>query len=271
MKKLKAFGIHVKDLQAQDIQAMFLLFATYYANVSKEQFKADLLKKDHVFLLKDQKSLEIKGFSTIVALHLTVQGRKIRGFFSGDTVVDKEYWGQGTLGVAFLKFLFIQKIKQPFAPLYWFLISKGYKTYLLMANNFATHYPRYEQEAPSEMQEIIDGFSQQLYPNNYNPKSGVISFAEDSTQLKDALKEDITPISDELLKHPRIAFFAERNPGWIKGDELACIAKMTFSMPFYYQLKTLKKLWEKSFGSGNKVSKHSTLPTSEPALKSKIG
>jgi len=272
MKKLKAFGYQVKDLQEQDTEAMFLLFSEYYANVSREQFRNDLLKKDHIFILKDQKTLDIKGFSTIVALQLTVQGQKVRGFFSGDTVVDKEYWGQGTLGVAFLKFLFMQKLKKPMSPLYWFLISKGYKTYLLMANNFATHYPRYEEKAPSDMQEIIDGFSKQLYPQNYSAQTGVISFTEDATLLKDALKEDITPISLELMKHPRIAFFAESNPGWLHGDELACIAKMTFSMPIYYQIKTMKKLWKKSFGTGKKAAKHSTLPSKETEHeKSKIG
>jgi hypothetical protein len=32
------------------------------------------------------------------------------------------------------------------------------------------------------------------------------------------------------------------NPGWRNGDELACIARMTFSMPFKYALKKALKL-----------------------------
>lgn len=248
VKRLKAFCQRVSDLQESEIATMFQLFAKYYANVSESQFRSDLLKKEHIFVLKDSQSLEIKGFSTIVSLEVEIAGRPVRGFFSGDTVIDQEYWGQGALGVAFLKFLFLQKCRKPLQPLYWFLISKGYKTYLLMANNFATHYPRYERVTPPEMQQILDQFSQELYPDTYQRERGVISFATQSEQSKDRLKEDVTPIGEDLLQNPRVAFFVKANPGWIHGDELACIAEMTFGMPFYYQFKTLLKLWQKSFG-----------------------
>lgn len=254
MKKLKAFNESIQDLSSTDIQAMFKLFSLYYANVSEAQFEEDLRQKDRVFLLKDSKSLEIKGFSTIVALNTSVNGKPVRGFFSGDTVVDKEYWGQGTLGVAFLKFLFMQKLKKPMQPLYWFLISKGYKTYLLMANNFKTHYPRFEQNTPSDMQHIIDTFSHTLYDGYYEADTGIITFSKQQTKTKDCLREDITPITDDLkASNDRIAFFAERNPGWAEGDELACIAKMTFSMPVYYQIKTMKKLWKRMFSNSKKL------------------
>lgn len=252
MKKLKAFGYAVSDLSTAQIESMFQLFAEYYANVTYEQFRKDLSQKDHVFVLKDKATLEIKGFSTIVALNSTVNGKPVRGFFSGDTVVDREYWGQGTLGVAFLKFLFLHKLRKPFEPLYWFLISKGYKTYLLMANNFQTHYPRCEKPTPPEIQTLINTFSTTLYGDCYYADRGVISFAGQQSHIKDALKEDITPISEDLLKNPRVAFFAEKNPQWDQGDELACVALMTFSMPFYYQLKTFKKLAQRAF-SGKKA------------------
>ena len=44
-----------------------------------------------------------------------------------------------------------------------------------------------------------------------------------------------------IIKNKRIEFFAHNNPQWEQGDELACIAKMTLSMPFYYQYKILRK------------------------------
>ena len=35
----------------------------------------------------------------------------------------------------------------------------------------------------------------------------------------------------KALTHPRIKFFADKNPDWRSGVELACIAEMTFLMP----------------------------------------
>ena len=223
---------------------MFEVFSKYYHNTSYEQFMIDLEEKDVVFLLLDAFTKEIKGFSTLVNLYVTVEGQEQRGCFSGDTILEKEYWGQGTLGIAFLRYLFIQKVKNPFKPLYWFLISKGYKTYLLMANNFKTHYPRHEGVTPGKQKNIIEAFSKTLYGEFFNSDTGVISFSKVSS--KDCLKAEITPITKELLlKNDRIKFFAEKNPGWEEGHELACMAEMTLGMPLYYQLKIMRKQWKK--------------------------
>ena len=45
------------------------------------------------------------------------------------------------------------------------------------------------------------------------------------------LKEGIAEVGTGALTHPRIKFFADKNPDWRSGVELACIAEMTFLMP----------------------------------------
>lgn len=242
MKKLKAEDVAVTDLSQSAIADMFRVFSQYYSNIDFEQFQQDLKQKDLVFLLKDGKDNSIQGFSTLVSMETEIDGKTVRGMFSGDTVVHEDYWGQGTLGVAFLKYLFLAKLKKPLTPLYWFLISKGYKTYLLMANNFPTHYPRYEKATPAPMQKIIDAFGYALYPEHYNADSGIIQFSHQQLKTKDCLKAEVTPITEAMRQgNARIAFFDSQNPHWEKGDELACIAEMTFSMPFAYSWKTFKK------------------------------
>lgn len=246
-KKLTAVCVKISDLKAHEIQEMFKLMGDYYANVTHDQFKSDLLKKDYVFLMRDPSKPDIKGFSTIVSIDAQLadkkhagKSRSVRGCFSGDTVIHRDYWGNAALQVSFLKFLFMQKLKKPFSPLYWFLISKGYKTYLLMANNFGEHYPRYERTTPPEMQALLDTFALHLYPETYSRELGTISAPPD--QAKDRLKTEIAPICENLLAtNPRVSFFVERNPGWKQGDELACIAEMTFMMPVKYQLKVVQK------------------------------
>lgn len=240
LSNLTARIIPIEDLKLPLIKGMYNLFIKYYDHVSFENFQSDLMEKDHVILLLKKNTREVKGFSTICSLELEVKGKNVRGMFSGDTVVDKEFWGQGTLGVAFLRHLLIQKIKKPLTPLFWFLISKGHKTYLLMANNFSTHYPRFERETPKGMQLVIDGFSKLLYGDYYNNETGLISYPE--SKNKDALKVGVTPITEEMKrKNPRIAFFSQQNPEWQRGDELACVAEMTFALPIQYLVKTINK------------------------------
>jgi hypothetical protein len=236
MKALRARVVPAKQLVRGDMLAMFRVFEEYYDEVSFETFCLDLANKDDVILLLDAKNV-IQGFSTMRNLHVKVDGRDVYGLFSGDTVVAKAYWGQRVLGRAFLAYLFKQKAKHPWSPYWWFLISKGYKTYLLMANNFGEYYPAVERATPPEAKAILDAFGSTLYPDDYCADTGVIAFEQSHGQLRRGIA-DVTP---ELLSHPKIAFFQKMNPRWAQGSELACIARMTWGMPFYYLAKALAK------------------------------
>ena len=222
---------------------MFEILNKYYEHVTEEQFLADLHKKNAVIVMMDRATNRIQGFSTILDVRMRVNGKNVIGAFSGDTIVERAYWGQGTLGKAFLAYMLKQKLKNPFKTFYWFLISKGYKTYLLMANNCPTHYPRHEGATPFEITDIMNAFYTELYPKQYDPMAGVIAFNGPACHLKSGVAAIEKKLTDE---NPRVAFFESKNPGWERGDELACVATITFMMPFAYQLKCFFKALRQS-------------------------
>jgi hypothetical protein len=243
-KKLRAKTVQVKNLAEQQVVSLYSVYEKYYENTSFSVFQKDLNNKNSVILLLESSTDRICGFSTILDLELEENGKRILGLYSGDTVVEKEYWGQGTLGIAFLRYLFLKKLCNPLTPCYWFLISKGYKTYLLMANNFKEHYPRFEKETPPEKNWILNQFATRLFPKYYNSQCGVIRFDETGVHLK----AGVADISQDLaVTNPRIAFFLEKNPSWMQGEELACIAKMSFLLPFAYSAKVAFKQVSKPF------------------------
>ncbi len=236
--------VHRTDSLTQtDISQMHHLFCSYYENHSRERFQQDLFEKNHVILLRDNKSQKIQGFSTLLRVKIATARGAATGVFSGDTVVAKEYWGSAALGLAFLKYLWFEKIKNPMQPLYWFLISKGFKTYLLMANNFSRHYPRYESSTPEHYQQIMDEFYSEKFGSAYDAKSGLIVPDGPSCQLKG----EVAPITPEISRLPRVAFFASRNKRWSEGVELVCMAEMNMLMPLKYGIK---KLWKKVLHKG---------------------
>ncbi|MBL7546171.1 MAG: hypothetical protein JNL11_20290 [Bdellovibrionaceae bacterium] len=223
----------ISDVSSLEIERMYSIFSKYYVNHTREQFTIDLFEKNHVILLRDAQHKTIQGFSTLLQVDLALQGFNALGIYSGDTVLEKEYWGNKALGIAFLKYLWMEKVKNPFRPVYWFLISKGYKTYLLMANNFKTHFPRVEMETPTHYKVLMDRFYSHRFSDFYKPSLGVIEFDSKSC----CLKEKVAEISTELFKNKKIKYFAEMNPHWDRGHELACIAEMTLLMPLQYFIK----------------------------------
>lgn len=232
-KQLVASTVRIKKLKRHEVENMYKLFNEYYDNHSLETFERDLYEKNHVILLRDKIDKSLQGFSTLLRVPLKKSGRKVLGVYSGDTVIRKEYWGSAALGIEFLKYLWKLKMKRPGTAVYWFLISKGYKTYLLMAKNFAHHYPRYDQETPEEYKALMNEFYSSKFGKNYRAETGVIGHEGKAC----ALKEHVADITPELLQNPRVAFFQKMNPHWAQGDELTCIAKMTVWMPLKYALK----------------------------------
>lgn len=236
LPKLRGHVVDIARLTDGQREEMFALFSHYYDCVERPRFESDLADKDAVILLTAAGA--IQGFSTLKTLPVVLGRRTHYGVYSGDTVLAREYWGQRVLGKVFLRYLFRQKLRRPLRPFWWFLISKGYKTYLLMANNFGEHWPRHEQETPPERRAILDAFGAAYFPDYYQPATGLIRFPESLGQLK----FHVTPITDEQREVPRISFFEETNPSWMSGTELACLARMTWSMPLYYSLKAIWKL-----------------------------
>ncbi len=238
---LKASTVRVKKIKRSDIDRMYELFSEYYENHSLQNFEQDLIEKNHVILLRDKKSRIIQGFSTLLRVPLKKSGKKVIGVYSGDTVINRDYWGSSALGIEFLKYLWKLKMKRPGTAVYWFLISKGYKTYLLMAKNFSTHYPRHDQLTPPEYKKLMNDFYTLKFGDYYHPGRDLIIHHGKSC----ALKEKIADITPELLQDPKVSFFQEKNPEWSQGHELTCIAKMTVWMPVKYALKKTFKARKK--------------------------
>ena len=235
---LRAETIRVKKVNRPELERMYELFSEYYQNHTYESFQHDLFAKNHVILLKDKKTDKLQGFSTLLRVPLQMNGKKVIGVYSGDTVVNKDYWGSPALGIEFLKYLWKLKVRRLGTPVYWFLISKGYKTYLLMAKNFKTFYPRFEAKTPENFKILMDEFYGNKFPDSYHIESGLIVH----TGTACALREKVSDITTEHVSEPRIAFFQKMNPEWGKGDELTCIAEMTLSMPFKYIIKKFLKV-----------------------------
>lgn len=211
------------------IRQMYELYAKYYERTSLDIFLQDLSKKSGVILVYRKSDDVIVGFSTLQFFDFEVDGKRVRGVFSGDTVVEKEYWGKNALANTFYRRLIVERFKHPFVPFYWFLISKGYKTYLLMTNNFYNYYPNITGAKSERYQRIAEEFCQKTFPDAFDRERMLLDFGGDYVALKDTVA-DITP--EERARDPKIAFFEQRNPTWNRGTELPCLASCDYESFF---------------------------------------
>jgi hypothetical protein len=218
---LRAYVVEPHMLDAGTRDAAFALFRAHYEGADQARFERDLGEKQRVILLRDHGGT-LRGFSTVLHRDVRVGARRATMVFSGDTVIDRSCWGQKRLQSAFAGLLFRLKLRHPDRPLYWFLISKGWRTYLLMANHFPRAVPRWDLAEPPELRAALDALAAERFGAEYDAAAGIVRYATPHERVRDG----VAPVDGALLANPHVRFFVDRNPGHAAGDELACLAQV---------------------------------------------
>ena len=112
---------------------------------------------------------------------------------------------------------------QPEKRLFWFLISKGYRTYLLLPLFFRHYVPAVGHNAPAEWKRLLDQAAHEKFGAAYDPVCGLVRFPRSQGHLRRELAQ--IPVSRH--DDPHVRFFKERNPDFALGVELACLTEVT--------------------------------------------
>jgi hypothetical protein len=207
---------------------MYALLDRYFCGTSRDRFEADLGKKEQVILLRETESGRIQGFTTLVRLNARVDDQEVMAFFSGDTIVAHDYWGETLLTRVWGRTVFeaVDQIRaeQPAAAIYWFLICSGYKTWRFLPVFFRRFYPSPDEEAPPRLRRVCDALGAMTFGDQYRLASGIVRFTTPAP-----LRDGVATVTDGRLRDRHIAYFVHKNPGHTKGDQLACLAELSRS------------------------------------------
>ena len=213
----------VASLSSADQERMFTLMTVHYDNVRRDKFFADLEEKQSVLLLYDESS-DIKGFTTFVVLKTVFQGHTISVLYSGDTIIAQHCWGQLELFRQYGGLFNVLLLKHQ-GPLYWLLLTKGVKTYGLLPLFFRVFYPNFATATPVFEQNLLDHLAIKKFGTSYLQKRGIVRLVPGADRLRSSLAQ--VPVHKR--RKPDVRFFLDRNPGYVHGDELVCLAPITTS------------------------------------------
>lgn len=209
-----------RDLVKQDLDMMYALLQEHYEGTTPEIFMRDLAGKNWVIRLFDDAG-RLQGFSTLAVYATEVQGESLSVVCSGDTIVRPAFWGASGLAHTWLRTVLAVSEGLP-RPLYWLLISSGYRTYRFLPAFYREFYPRGDKPTPPKLQSLMNTLALDRYGGDFLPDLGIVRFREGATPLR----RGIADVSPELLNDPHISFFVTRNPGYLEGDEMVCLAEI---------------------------------------------
>lgn len=220
--RLQGQIIDVADLKPATTRAMLTLMRRYYANVDKDVFLRDLAEKDWIIELRNR-SGQLCGFSTQMMLRVATSDGPVSALFSGDTIIDQAHWGDQMLTHLWGRLALSLIDRHANSPLYWFLISQGYKTYRFLPVFFHAFYPRCDVSTPRTVQATLDALARHKFPEHYEPAAGIIR----SSSAQYYLRSGVAPPTPQRLTDPHVRYFVTRNPRHAVGDELCCLAPLT--------------------------------------------
>ena len=204
-----------QSLNAAQIAQLYTLYQTYYGGTSAPLFQRDLQEKDHILILQDH--AHIIGFTTLKIIHAQHQNQPIRAIFSGDTIIQHDYWGSQTLPLAWCELVGKIQAQQPHIPLYWLLIVKGDRTYRYLNVFSKQYYPNRKTPTPPEIQSLINQLARDRFGAYYQAERGIVHYPQSQGHLKAQWHNSASN------RNPEAQFFAEKNPHYQQGDELVCL------------------------------------------------
>ena len=212
IKKINELDDHLRH-QIVDI------YLSYYDGSSRSLVLSDLQDKTEILLLFYRGQLI--GFTTLLVYSRNWQGSTIRVVYSGDTIVEKEHWGQQALAFAWIARMGEIKNERPDCPLYWFVIIKGHRTFKYLPVFGKSFYPHWSDERP-DLKDLADMLALEKFGENYNLETGIVEYVESQGHLK----EEIMRPTDEEMEKESVKYFLRTNPNYKLGHELVCLCEL---------------------------------------------
>jgi hypothetical protein len=196
-------------------ERMLDLLATFFEGVDRPTFAADLREKSHVILLEDEAG-SLRGFSTLLVYRTDVPGLDATIVYSGDTIVDPAWWGSASLAVSWLAAARSLTVEHASRDVYWLLLTSGFRTYRFLPVFWRDFYPRHD--GGDAHRPLADALAAERFGSRYDASRGIVRFGRPQI-----LVPELRDVPTGRSVDPHVAFFLERNPGHVDGDELVCV------------------------------------------------
>ena len=209
------------DLVPREEEAMFALLAGQFDRVSRERFRRDLDAKGWAILLHDRDGA-LRGFSTLDCYESRFRDEPVTVVCSGDTVVDEDAAGGFALSKTWIGAVQLLRRLHPRGPLYWLLIVSGYRTYRFLPVYWKRFHPRHDAHPSSETRDLVDTLATERFGPLYDREGGIVRFPEPQV-----LRTRFRGVPKAKRADAHVAFFADRNDGHERGDELVCLTELS--------------------------------------------
>jgi hypothetical protein len=200
---------------------MYRLMADHYEDVVRSDFERDLTEKQWVIVTSSPRQ-GILGFTTLMLLRAQCENEPVLALYCGDTVLDADIWGAGGWARAWGRLAARIAYETQPKPLYLLLLTATHRTYRFLPTFLKEYYPRPDAPTPPIYQNRIEALVHQKFPDEYDAVRGIVRTRRPLSVRQKRVEMATMGMDDVFAK-----FFAKKNPGYLQGDYLVCIADLS--------------------------------------------
>lgn len=197
-------------------------FFSQYVRRSREAFERALDGTQQVGLTRDAEGT-LRAFLALTVHEAHVEGRRVSVIHTPWAVVDPSCRRKNLVQKAGARAWLRELLRHPGRRMYWMFGASTYVSYLILARNFATFWPRRGDRMPPFERAVSAEIMRQNGEENYDPRTGVVRRFGVSRYQEGVAADDPAALAD-----PDVAFYAESNPGQTEGDTLVCLCPLTW-------------------------------------------
>jgi hypothetical protein len=127
------------------------------------------------------------------------------------------------------------------------MMASTYKSYVLMAHNFAEYWPNRRGPTPARERALLDVAMRQLGGSDWDPQAGVVRRYGTLRYLEGVIGDD------DDRGDPDVAFYGALNSRQPEGDSLACLAPLSAKNWGFMAWRAVRRTWH-SLGRSRRYS-----------------
>lgn len=216
----RSFVVPRAEVAPQQREEMFRLLGQHFEGVTRAQFERDLAEKNWVIVVNQGSRLV--GFSTLLAYETSFEDEPVSVIYSGDTLMARDAWGSTALPRAWIETVNELRATYSRGPLYWLLLTSGFRTYRFLSVFWRAFWPRFDVTPDPGRKRLLNHLAAERFGNQFDAESGIVRF-----QRPQRLRSELAEVPVGRIADPHVACFLARNPGHAHGDELVCLAELS--------------------------------------------
>jgi hypothetical protein len=220
-KRTHPFITTPDELSSVDIDRMHAIMCEHFEGVNRRIFEKDLYEKNWIIRIDDVQG-KIQGFSTLQHMVAEYQGERIHAFFSGDTVLAKAYMSESSWMSVWIRHAIQQASLLAPEKVYWLLTTATHRTYRILPSCFKRYIPDVNSPPAPDIREIMGIFARQKFGNEFQPETDTVVLVN---AVPYRYAEEVEAAGGE--QHAANRFFRQKNPGYLRGDFLCCLAEIS--------------------------------------------